>query len=97
MKFKGLSALLSKVLDSFSSGLLRNILTGAGLTFGSTIMMTGLVDTYISSIKSDLNSIPETVLSFMAMSNLDYALSVILSALVSRAAMNSMGLFIKRK
>ena len=97
MKFKGLSALLSKVLDSFASGFLRQVMLGAGLSFGSATFMTGLVNSYVSRIKSDLGSVPEMVLSFMAMSNLDYAISIILSAIVARAAMNSMGIFIKRR
>lgn len=97
MRFKGLSSLLQKVLESRESGLLKNVLAGAGLTFGSTVVMTSLVDSYVSSVKSNVNSIPADVLTLMGMSNIDYALSVILSAIVSRTAMNSMGIFLKQK
>lgn len=97
MRFKGLSSLLQKVLESRESGLLKNVLAGAGLTFGSTVVMTSLVDSYVSSVKSNVNSIPTDVLTLMGMSNIDYALSVILSAIVSRTAMNSMGIFLKKK
>lgn len=97
MRFTGLSALLSRVLDSFSSGLLRNVLMGAGLTFGSTIVMTTIIDAYIDSVYSSIDGIPKDVLAFMSMSNMDYALSVILSAIVSRVTMNSMGIFLKKK
>lgn len=97
MRFKGLSSLLQKVLESRESGLLKNVLAGAGLTFGSTVVMTSLVDSYVSSVKSNVNSIPVDVLTLMGMSNIDYALSVILSAIVSRTAMNSMGIFLKKK
>lgn len=97
MRFKGLSSLLQKVLESRESGLLKNVLAGAGLTFGSTVVMTSLVDSYVSSVKSNVNSIPVDVLTLMGMSNIDYALSVILSAIVSRTAMNSMGIFLKKR
>lgn len=97
MRFKGLSSLLQKVLESRESGLLKNVLAGAGLTFGSTVVMTSLVDSYVSSVKSNVNSIPADVLTLMGMSNIDYALSVILSAIVSRTAMNSMAIFLKQK
>lgn len=96
-KFKGLASLLAKVLESRESGLLKNILAGAGLTFGSTIAVTSVINAYISKIKSDINSIPADILALMSMSNMDYAFSVILSAVVARATMNSMGIFLKKK
>ena len=96
MRFAGLSSLLSRVLDSWGSGLLKNVLAGAGLTFGSTVVMTSLVNSYVARIRSDINLIPDTVLSFISMSQMDYAFSVSLSALLSRAAMTSAGIFVKK-
>lgn len=94
---KGLASILSKVLESRESGLLKNVLTGAGLTFGSTMVVTGAINTYISKITNDLNSLPSTMLSLMGLSSIDYAFSVVLSAVVARATMNASGVFLKKK
>lgn len=96
MKFSGLASLLAKVLESRESGLLKNILAGAGLTFGSTIAVTGAVNAYISKIKSDMGGVPSDILALMGMSQMDYAFSVILSAVVARVTMNSAGVFLKK-
>lgn len=96
MKFNGFASLLSKVLESRENGLLKNILTGAGLTVASTAVMTTLVNSYIDKAKSDLNTLPQAMLQLMGLSNVDYALSVILSAVVSRVFMNSQGIFVKK-
>lgn len=94
---KGFASLLSKVLESRESGLLKNILTGAGLTFGSTMIVTGSINTYIAKITNDLNSLPANMLSLMGLSSIDYAFSVVLSAVVARSAMNASGVFLKKK
>lgn len=97
MKISGLASLLSKILESREKGLLKSILTGAGLTFGSTLLVTTAIDAYIAKIKSDIYGLPTAILSLMGMSQMDYAFSVILSAVVSRAFMNSSGIFLKKK
>ncbi len=94
---KGLAGLIAKILDSRESGFLRNILTGAGLTFGSTIVVTSAVKSYIAKIQGDVYSLPSELLMLMGLSNIDYAFSVVLSAVVARATMNSAGVFLKTK
>lgn len=96
MRFSGLSGLLAKVLESRESGLLKNLLAGAGLTFASTAVITSSINAYVSHIKYDIGSLPHEMLSLMGLSQIDYALSVILSAIVSRAAMNSSGIFLSK-
>lgn len=97
MKIKGLASLIAKVLESRESGLLKNILTGAGLTLGSTIIVTTTINAYIDNIKADVNSLPQDLLAIMGLSNVDYAFSVILSAVVARATMNAKGVFLRAK
>lgn len=97
MKFSGLSSLLSKVLDSQQSGLLKKVLTGAGLTFGSTAVVTTLVNQYIARISTQTNSLPHELIMILGLSKMDYALSVVLSAVTARALMNSSGVFLKKK
>lgn len=92
-----LITLLSKLLDSASKGFLANVLVGAGLTLSSTLVVTGLVDQYIKTIQSDVYSLPQSLLMILGLSKIDYALSVVLSAVVARAAMNASGVFVKKK
>lgn len=97
MKFSGLSSLLSKVLDSQQSGLLKKVLMGAGLTFGSTAAVTALVNQYINTISNQANSLPIELIMILGLSRMDYALSVVLSAVTARALMNGSGIFLKKK
>lgn len=94
---KSLASLLSKVLDSFASGMLGKILAGAGLTLASTTAMTTLINSYIAKLQSDVYSMPADLLMILGLSKVDYAISVVLSAVASRALLNASGLFIKKK
>lgn len=93
---KGFAGFLAKILESRESGLLKNVLMGAGLTFGSTIFITTTIQSYIAKIQGDAYSMPAEMLMLMGLSNVDYGLSVILSAVVARATMNASGVFLKR-
>lgn len=97
MKFSGLSSLLSKVLDSQQSGFLKKVLTGAGLTFGSTAVVTTLVDSYIKQVITNTQSLPADILMILGLSRIDYGLSVVLSAVVARSMMNGASLYLKKK
>lgn len=93
---KGLAAVISKALDSAQSGFLKNVLTGAGLTLASTAGVMTLLNQYIGTIKSGTSSFSYELLALMHLSGFDYALSIVLSALVSRATMNTAGLTLSR-
>lgn len=97
MKFSGLSSLLSKVLESNQTGMLKRILTGAGLTFGSTLTVTAVVDNYVNRLVNDVHSLPADMLMLMGLSRIDYGLSVVLSAVVARSMMNASGVFLKKR
>lgn len=94
---KGLAAIFAKLFDSFAKGLLGKVLTGAGLTLASTVAMTTLINTYVARLQSDVYSMPADLLMILGLSKVDYAISVVLSAVVSRAFMNGAGIFIKQK
>lgn len=88
----GLASLLSKSLDSASSGLLKKVLTGAGLGLASTAGVTALVNSYIDNLRSSTGGLSAELLAILHLSGLDYALSIILSAVVTRIALNSVGM-----
>jgi len=85
----GLQSLLSKSLDSASSGFLKKALTGAGLGLASTAGVTVLVNQYIDSIRTSSTGISVELLAILNLSGFDYAISIILSAVVTRIALNS--------
>lgn len=94
---KGLIGLLQKLFESQQQGFLKRVLAGAGLTLGTTAVTTTLIQSYISKIQSDLSSINGELLAILHISNIDYALSIVLSAILSRAVMNSAGVTLKKK
>lgn len=88
--------MIARLLDSFSTGLLRKLLAGAGLTLVSTSAMTTLVNQYIAHLQAQTASISTNMLAILHLSGLDFALSVILSAIVSRMALNATNLTIAK-
>lgn len=88
--------LLAKILDSFAKGFLGKMLAGAGLTLASTAVMTTLVNQYISTLKNQTAGISVDMLAILHLSGLDFALSVILSAIVARMTMNATNLTLKK-
>lgn len=88
----GLSSILSKTVDSASSGFLKKALTGAGLGLASTAGVTVLVNSYIDNLRTSTGGLSAELLAILHLSALDYALSIILSAVVTRIALNSAGL-----
>ncbi len=94
---KSLGGLLSTVLDSFAKGALGKAMTGAGLTFMSTTAMTAFVNQYISSLKNSTGGIRSEILGILHLSAIDYALSVILSAIVARIAINASMVHLAKK
>lgn len=87
---------LSKILDSFSAGFLGKVFAGAGITFASTTVMTSIVQQYISRLQSMTNSIPADMLAILHLSGIDFAISVILSAVMSRLVIDGAHLTLKK-
>lgn len=94
---KSLAGILAKLFDSFAKGFLGKALTGAGLTLASTAAITTLVNNYIAKLQTDVYSMPADLLMILGLSKVDYAMSIVFSAVVSRAVMNGAGVFVKRK
>ena len=92
----GLSSLLSKTADSASSGFLKKALTGAGLGLVSTAGVTVLVNQYIDTLRTSSSGISVELLSILNLSGADYSISIILSAIVTRIALNSANLSLSK-
>ena len=62
----GLSSILSKTVDSASSGFLKKALTGAGLGLASTAGVTVLVNSYIANLRTSTGGLSSELYSHIA-------------------------------
>lgn len=81
---KGLSALLYKVMDVGSNNFVRSFLTslGMGIATGAGIYL--LIDSYISQAVQRAESVP--YVGLLGLFGIDTALSILLGAVLTRAA-----------
>ena len=75
---------LISLFKGLQTGWLRDVLTGAGLTLGTSAIALTALDTAVSKLKNDLNSISGSLLNLMALAGIDVAMSIILGAVVAR-------------
>lgn len=82
---------LSKVLDSAESGFIKKALTGAGMTVLSNTVLLTLFNVFLDQFRDHLGNINSPVLALLHMSGVDLALSIVLSAIATRMALDSTG------
>jgi len=90
----------SKLVDMFTSlqkGSLKNILSGAGLMLGSNAIFMTTFETAVNALRNSTNSVSSDVLSLAHLSGFDWAMSIILGAIVTRLTLNSSKLVLKRQ
>ena len=75
---------LVSLLKSANKGWLKDVLTGAGLTLGTSAIALTALNTAISSFKSNLTGLPVELLGLAHIAGFDYAFSIILGAIVAR-------------
>lgn len=75
---------LISLFKGLQKGWLRDVLTGADLTLGTSAIALTALDTAVSKLKNDLNSISGSLLNLMALAGIDVAMSIILGAVVAR-------------
>lgn len=84
----GLSGILSSVIDSATKGGLKSFLTGAGLTLASNAVFLTIVEQYITHLRAETGALSADLASLIHLSGGDYAMSIVLSAIVTRIAIN---------
>lgn len=87
----GLMSNLSKMLDSAESGFIKKALTGAGMTVISNTVLLTLFNVFLDQFRDQLGNINSPVLALLHMSGIDIALSIVLSAIATRMALDSTG------
>lgn len=87
---------LISLFKGLQKGWLKDVLTGAGLTLGTAAINLTALNTIITKFKSDLNGIPSDLLGLASLAGIDVAISITLGAIVTRHALSSTKLTLKK-
>lgn len=87
---------LHELLDSFLSGALKKVLIGAGLTLGTsgTIMIT--LNKLIDNMRDAQTHLPPLAVALADIAGLDYYLSFVLGAIMTKMMLKSSQLTLQR-
>lgn len=91
-----MSDLLLLTLNQWLATALGRLLAGAGLTLAVASGIVALFDTMLNNVIANFGAIPATVASFVNISGVDIALSLIVSALIARQGLLSVRVFIAK-
>lgn len=75
---------LITLVKSVNKGWLKDVLTGAGLTLCTSAVTLTALDTAISTFKGQLGQVSQDILGLAHIAGFDYAMSIILGAIVAR-------------
>lgn len=87
---------LISIIRSANSGLIKDILTGAGLTLGTSAVILTAINTAINTFKTNLLGVSADLLSLAHLAGFDYAFSIVLGAIVARSVQNATKLTIQK-
>lgn len=90
-------SILANLLKGINKGWLKTMLLGAGLTLGAAAGSMSFINQLINLFKSNANSIPADILSLAHIAGFDYAISIILGAIVASVAMEAGKLSLRKK
>lgn len=92
-----MGSLLAGLLKGLNKGWLKEMLLGAGLTLGAAAGSMVFINQLINLFKSNANSIPADILSLAHIAGFDYAISIVLGAIVASVALNAGSLSLRKK
>lgn len=87
-------ALFKGLLVWILAGAVARILAGAGLAIGTYAILGDYLDQFLGLLTTELNGLPADFASILWISGVGEALSIVGSALVATAAINSARVFI---
>lgn len=90
-------ASLSDLITSMQRGFLKEALTGAGLTLGTSAVLLTMVNNSIDYFKDSLGSIAASVLQLGGLAGFDVAISLVLGAITARYVQNSAKVYLQRR
>ncbi|PKB89588.1 hypothetical protein A8A01_13545 [Ewingella americana] len=90
-------SILANLLKGINKGWLKDVLSGAGLTLGTAAASMIFINQLIDIFKGNLNSIPAGVLGIAHLAGFDYAISIVLGAIVTAAFQGAGKLSLRKK
>ncbi|WP_026470759.1 DUF2523 family protein [Alkanindiges illinoisensis] len=87
---------VTAVVESSQKGFLKNVLTGAGVMLTSSAIFMTTFTAAVDKMKSMLGGVPSDVLAFAHLLGLDLYMSLILSAYLTRMALNASKLTLRK-
>lgn len=91
-----MSDLLLLTLNNWLSTALGRLLVGAGLTLAVASGIVALFDAMLDTVITNFDNVPATVASFINIAGVDVALSLIVSALISRQGLMAIKVFVAK-
>lgn len=88
--------LLLLTLNQWLSTALGRLLAGAGLTLAVASGIVALFDSMLDSVIANFDNVPATVAALVNISGVDIALSLIVSALISRQGLMAIKVFVAK-
>ena len=88
--------LLLLTLNKWLSTALGRLMAGAGLTLAVASGIVALFDSMLESVIANFDNVPATVAALVNISGVDVALSLIISALISRQGLFAIRVFITK-
>lgn len=90
-------SILANLLKGINKGWLKTMLLGAGLTLGTAGGSMIFINQLINMFKSNANSIPADILSLAHVAGFDYAISIVLGAIITSVGLNASKLSLRKK
>lgn len=87
---------LISLFKGLQKGWLKDVLTGAGLTLGTSAVVLTALNTAISKVRDDVGQMSAELLALMHLSGIDVAMSIIIGAIVTRHTLQSTKLTLKK-
>lgn len=87
-------ALFKGLLVWILAGAIARILAGAGLAIGTYALLSDYLDTFLSYLSTEMNGLPSDFASLLWIAGVGDAISIVGSALIAVAAINSARVFI---
>lgn len=84
------------LLDSFTAGFIKKALVGAGLTLGTTGTVLITLNKLIDNMRDAATNLPPLAVAMADIAALDYYLSCVLGAIITKYMMKSSQLTIQR-
>lgn len=87
---------LISLFKGLQKGWLKDVLTGAGLTLGTSAVVLTALNTAVAHLRGSVNQMSADILMVMNLAGIDVAMSIIIGAVVTRHTMQASKLFLQK-